>query len=93
MIDRTTFRFVWNEQEEGKDWVTDYRIYRKDASESGSLSDHRNILVDNTGSASTVFTDHIGVPGVTYEYGIAVRWDRLAGGVKGITTTTFARPW
>ena len=93
MVDRTTFRLSWAEQKEGKYEVTGYRIYRKNVANFGSLSNHSNVLVSNAGSTATVFTDHTGSPGVTYEYGISVRFDNQEHPVRGLTTTAFARPW
>ena len=73
MVDRTTVRLLWDEQEEGKEQITGYRIYRKDASEPGRIGRYEHVLTSNTGNTSTTFTDHTGTPGTTYPYAIAVR--------------------
>ena len=93
MVDRTTVRLTWTEQENRKDKITGYRIYRKAAGAPGRLDRYDNVLVSNTGSTATTFTDHTGTPGTTYEYGISVRWDSERYQVQGMSTTALARPW
>ena len=94
MIDRTTFRLSWTEQETQKSNITGYRIYRKETNAAGSIVNNFDyVLVSNTGNNNTFFTDHTGTPGVTYEYALAVRWDDDESPVKGRSTNAFTRPW
>ena len=90
MVDRTTFTLAWTQPESRRDQITGYRIFRKDVTHPGRLTEYANVLISNTGTTDTVHRDHTGTPGVTYQYGIAVHWPT---GPQAVTTTAYARPW
>ena len=93
VIDSTTIRLTWEEPEIWKSNITGYRIYRKAVSDRSDLGQYRHVIVSNTGTTDTSYTDVNAQTGVAYEYGIAVRRDGTSTPVGGTNTRAHARAW
>ena len=96
IIDGNTVKLTWNAPEVRTKYVTGYRIYRKLASDTQRIGDSftNHVLIRQTGSTTTGYTDHTAEPGVLYEYAVAAYREGLTPQFTGISTVkAYARTW
>ena len=96
IVDQTTVKLTWNAPERETDRVTGYRIYRKLVSDTTRIGDsfRDHVLVRQTGSTATSFTDHTAEAGVLYEYAIAAYRASLNPQYTGVSPArAYARTW
>ena len=76
VIDGETVNLSWQAPDWQPNRIVGYRIYRKLASDTRpmgeSFSDH--VLVRNSGSAATQYSDHTAQAGLLYEYAVSPFW-------------------
>ena len=96
VIDQTTVRLTWDAPVRRASSVTAYRIYRKEVSDTriigSSFRDH--VLVRQTSSTASEYTDHTAEPGVLYEYTVSAFREGLTPQFTGLSPhRAYARTW
>ena len=94
MVDPGTVRLSWKAPEQGAGQVTSYRVYRREAAESGRIGDSfSHVLVRQTGNTDTRRTDAAVEPGVAYEYAVAAYREGYPHPLSDISQPVYATPW
>ncbi len=95
MLDPTTVRLTWNPPQERAGQVTNYRIYRKLASDSLRIGDsyRDHVLVAYTRGPSTSHIDHSAQAGVAYEYTVKAYRNGYSSPWGANAPLVYATPW
>ena len=95
MLDPTTVRLTWNPPQERAGEVTNYRIYRKLASDSLRIGDsyRDHVLVAYTRGPSTSHIDHSAQAGVACEYTVKAYRDGQSSPWGANAPLVHATPW
>ena len=90
MLDSATPKLTWDAPERHADRTTGYRVYRKEASESGTSWAYRHVIALRV--AGQEFTDYTAKPGVAYEYAVAP-YRRLTPALGPVSSAVHATTW
>ena len=94
MVDPGTVRLSWKAPEQDAGQVTSYRVYRREAAESGRIGDSfSHVLVRQTGNTDTRRTDVAVEPGVAYEYAVAAYREGYPHPLSALSQPVYATPW